>query len=1352
MDELKNNIKRQFETEFNLGGYVINNTHFKSGSSFHSSRYFFVKRFLQNNSNCFRLAKLLKKKLEEIRIVNNTTLIGFGEFTSFLLSTTLKGETQINYAIIERKDESYYWQKRVEFKDNLLIVLPLTYTCSTFIKLNKFILNELKQRKESESKVSTDFIILFSALAIELKEKHEESLNFNVKNLDKTVEYIESLYRPFGWTGILEDTISLRINNVDYTGHSLISLYSKLYVPEKCNICFPSNGEKYEKPLFPTYSNLESPSVIFRTNNFNENYSNLKIDSFIDPESDHNIHLFGHIQVNKSSYLNFIRGNAFYTKNKMEILEYMEPRIIKVIGNNTDRVIFISAQSDFYSSFLEDLSQLESMQSKDIYLLRYEPESEFIENFISLHEHLFILEKTKILYFEDVLSAGKTFKLLSDYIKHARRSNPPFLDEAFSAIITLVDRTTLYTKFELRKKIGAQQNENLTFISYLVLNAPIISAAHLGNPLKKRGNELLKITEYCHIDALKVMFGKEIVKHYPKQLHDVEYTDKFSESIDFFPFSRLEISIDEDIFLLYKNYLSMDKYNLFKLFLIHEINGALSHLLSHDNIEEVERNLASPSEIVKEIILHCTPKVKGIFEKLFITDIKSSKRNLRAENDAIHDLIIKILSRHPYIYYRKIYEGIFEYCLLKLDSLHEIIEKGGVKSFQVFRTLKFYIKRSVELNSNFILSKRFFKYIKLQYDHAKIEEIRNGYRSHLNELRSRPEYLSNTPLSNCIEASLRNKLIQVDSYFSFLQVCFKELVHKNPFGSIVLEEILNSRKLLPEFFDDPKLIDQIVDEKIFSPYFQFTGILKSENIHFIDDLKEFHKRNIHSQLSKGSSYGRVYRIIKLRQQYFYYKKNDPVILNARNFLNHSRHKKDDSKFFDIINSVCKMLRTVSLLELNGKGYPFVSRKTQSPLNDLIEKILVSLIDIIKVESGEGQEYSFFVEYRKKEVGDSSTDNIYSFNERQFNDPMEYERVHSNGIVNSMLYGLTDCTELGNEQTVICAAKNKNGNFISFNNSFRLKNCPNSEIDLDTLINNDKYDIRTGIGLKSLLSAQMVLVFRFAKFNVPPNKINEQQLEGQAVLVVTSNKLATLRNYLDFFSNEKIRLILLIKDELLQFLQNQFDNDAFIDLIDSRKASNFQTSLRHGLSTYTDAIEYLFAEDTSFQPDSDIFKVFYIAIKAIKGQIADEHLNNDHKGMKQEYTLEEILNHFKLIFETTKLGSYKIIFFHEMCIGFDFEKILLHKVVLDVIFPEIIINVKKYSPRYGERDIKIKYVKEEKTFIFSNLIAPNFFKKGQSEYSGLSMATKLLRRLSIGELHKQITDNNFSVHLKLTADD
>ncbi|WP_199142069.1 hypothetical protein, partial [Pedobacter sp. ASV12] len=388
--------------------------------------------------------------------------------------------------------------------NHIVIVLPITCSGATYFKLRKYIESYLLEHDLKDKHIKKDFLNVFTIidkeLAVFLKDELQDIAKLPTQ--DKV-----QLYHSMGWKNASQDEINFELGQV--RAYSLILLESTLHLPEKCESCFPDISGKMpvdEKFLFSTNANFGTPNLVFNLPRFSFSKSAQfefnKVMGFGGSRA--NPHLFGNIRVSNNSYQNFVQGNIFYNNNKESILEFFSERLRQRL-NDVDEVVFVSHDTKYNSLFLEDISRSDALKAKKVTILRYKPSYEFVDNFITLYSRIFN-QKTKIIYFEDVLSGAWTFKITSDYIKYAKQDKSK--NTGFDMVLTLVDRTSNFTEDEILRKLSKGVANHEDIISYFKLNVPIFINV-LEDPLQEKYNMLHQLIKECHLDSLRMIVARD---------------------------------------------------------------------------------------------------------------------------------------------------------------------------------------------------------------------------------------------------------------------------------------------------------------------------------------------------------------------------------------------------------------------------------------------------------------------------------------------------------------------------------------------------------------------------------------------------------------------------------------------------------------------------------------------------------------------------------------------------------------------------------------------------------------------------------------------------------------------------
>lgn len=1341
-------------------GYKIKNGHFEIGRSLHCETYYFIKKFFQSRKNCQDIATILQTTLQQkFKKYPSTTLIGFGNYCGFPLSLVCEHDNHYNYAILENDGDSFAFQSTPHLASDIIIILPVACTCSIYFKLKRYIDNYVNEHHTGSLIINKSFITCFLVVDEQITAGLTDCL-MEIESLQAATE-TKKLYDAYGWLRISDDTVEF----AGATSYSLIQLKSKLYLPEVCPNCFPELSKEEsprEKYLFSTSAHHEAPGLIFNLPNAKDQHPQERSfkEAMAFKANGNNPHLFGNIVSNNNSHINFVHGNIFYNNNKTEILAFFNAKLSAKL-NNIHQIVFITANTKRCSTFLEDIVNGPALKGKEIIILRYDPVNEFVNNFISIYSNIFT-ETSAIIYFEDVLSGGRRFKLFSDYIKHLKK------ESAFHLLLTLIDRTSNFTKDEILQKLSCGTNNHGDLIAYFKLNVPVIGAPHLGDPLKEKYELLIKLTNECHLDALKLTLGKTLQHNKPKTIREQE---ELRED----PNERFYIPMQEDnnaTYLFYQRFFTRQQLNYVKLFLTHEINNVLAR---------TENATSYPSKLQRIF-----DKVKNPIDEILL-DKPGEYEDIRIpsfEQDFIKDVILGILSKPPFTYYEEIYREVFAYSIHELQN-HDRKDKNTAEKkidSGEFIKLKRLIRRSIKLNSNYILSHNFLSNIKKDYALTNISDILKIYKDKYLKLPdNEDEY------NIIMKFNLEYKYRQLVSYNYFLLSCFKTLIFRNPGRSIRLEHLLNSAELQPDDIGTGQ--KNVSDEdalKILwrSPYYLFNRIVKAENIFLLNELKEFHKQQIKLYNPKKNKdglyliYSKEVKISSLNAYYFKHKKNNSIINNARRLISESTSKRSPKQeantheqpknsqkllkdYYNIRHSVCAMLKVINVLELganNNTEEEHHERIREGKLNKEIRTILDAVLEILKpgIDNGE-LKYAFFIEYRESQRNAS---NVYPVMSISGNDS-DYDHLtielDKAGLIYNMLYGMTETIDGYNPQTLLFAGRLSDGSIHSFQEKYFKDDqdkTPYLQIRTDEQLNGrslpfgemfkkDEWDGKAKTGLKMLSNSNMTLIFRLSNL-IPPNQLeNDYKIKGEAVLVITNTAPTTRQNFLEFMNIEKIRLLLLIKEELLAYLQKQFDYDSFIEALENRKQIIYRRKLEHGLNGYLETQDIFFSQAIKNWQGEEKNKtktLYNIVKRAIQGQIMFKSKNDEPLN---PYPCSEILEKMGYIFECKHLGGGAISFKKIKQKGFNTtDTIYMHPSVLEVVIPEIIINVKKCSSRLVDDGITISYNQDTKRLTFENDIRDGFLNRNQSkEFGGLEMCKQIMAKLKYEPLITKPEDNN-----------
>ena len=230
------NLKYKDNGQAKIKAILNPESHFENGHFLHSTQYYFAKRYFQNSDNCDKLAILLANKIKNLKLTN-ITLVGFRNYTGLLLNKTTEllrsAGHKIDYAIVEPLDgNGFTWQFIPDFSNintNFVIVLPITCTCSTYLRIRSYLLRQIhsylneafpqsRRRVKGEWSVRRNFFNIFLIQDTRLKKQTEPvyinkpktgyKSNSGGTALDIVRAELSELYSGFNWERIDLDKIS----------------------------------------------------------------------------------------------------------------------------------------------------------------------------------------------------------------------------------------------------------------------------------------------------------------------------------------------------------------------------------------------------------------------------------------------------------------------------------------------------------------------------------------------------------------------------------------------------------------------------------------------------------------------------------------------------------------------------------------------------------------------------------------------------------------------------------------------------------------------------------------------------------------------------------------------------------------------------------------------------------------------------------------------------------------------------------------------------------------------------------------------------------------------------------------
>ena len=459
-----------------------------------------------------------------------------------------------------------------------------------------------------------------------------------------------------------------------------------------------------------------------------------------------------------------------------------------------------------------------------------------------------------------------------------------------------------------------------------------------------------------------------------------------------------------------------------------------------------------------------------------------------------------------------------------------------------------------------------------------------------------------------------------------------------------------------------------------------------------------------------------------------------------------------------------------MLKASTRLMPHREPNQKSGIIDELKGIIEDVVRIIQpgldengIDPGSEEsclKYALCFTKKEKSLSEDKTSKIYTITSES--DALKTEISH-NWLIYNLIHGLYDTTNYIEEVEEITEGRGKlNGiqsmlacvkdgdEYVSFKDMY-YGTTTKENFGGKSFSDYYEQDCRNSgneTGISILNDAEMCLFFRMARFNENKKNRRERDLVGEAVLVITCKNEAILRNYLDFMSNEKVRLLLLIKEELLDYLDRLMNTDTFIDLVAKTTDLAYKQSLNHMVSNYFKAIESLLATENH---------LIISLLTTLRYHILeswDEHTYNSTSLVKYDSKkLKEKIEQYMKIPYVADFG----LFLSDTCSEPNHYKLVIneknfkcHRIVYEVVFVEMIINMRRRLCGLDdsiEKEIRIEISDDE--VVFTNPYNPDR-QPPSKRNGGMAMCNNILRKLGLSEITPEGDEKNknFKVVVKI----
>lgn len=797
-------LEEKHNDHTNNRGYKISNTHFRLGSKIHISDFYYAKKLFQNSFFTTPLAFSIAqdifethiKKLHNINeVANSFTLVGYEEYSSFLVSSIRnflekfivdffsKIDIQkkdliikINHLIIDKDGNISIDSSKLQQK--VLLIIPIASTFKTALKIEDQ-LNEIIQNYKKNLEVVS--VISNSQIIVWVGHRDENKLIFenyfdNNGNVIKN-ELKQNIYENHDWVKIdkINKLVKLKRYNVrdikdnERTQKYLVPVYTTWHESDACKLCYPINANE-EKCLIETGKASITPQVIFgfpKTKQYNsilKNTANLQL-------SLDGALLYGYLSKRANNYLFYTRTGKVVEKNETVIERWIEE--IKTQTKDyfyNQKVVIVTPNTGSKSKFLDLIN--EHLFEYAANCITISLKEDYIENAETLYSDG-IFNADIVVYVDDVLSTIKSFLEVNYIIKYIR--DKINTGKGIDFCISLINRMSFEDEDNLQLKLAdlnhfGHEKQNNVFKDKLIYlqkdYLPNIEEANNEFPLKLEREKYKNLEKNSSLDQVRNHFHnkrsklqkRDLLKSIPEDIKDYS-----------FDFSRKRKKRNKKLY----QYLLLNA--LYRIFKFEPFENLKKYKDDRDNdlreyFPVLENDLEKNKKIGKNSLIKLIDRITEILKKDY-----QHQYTIQENKGNIDFVILKVICSTPLIYYKPIRENALNWIFIKLEELLKKINelsdirhfyKVNVNSdFSYYQDLKFLLKKSVKLRSNFIIHSGTFEFYKELIDNINAVKNWNAlkkenqlFRKELQKLTTNTEYLSNPYIHKKLYDFVRNNL------------------------------------------------------------------------------------------------------------------------------------------------------------------------------------------------------------------------------------------------------------------------------------------------------------------------------------------------------------------------------------------------------------------------------------------------------------------------------------------------------------------------------------------------------------------------------------------------------------------
>jgi hypothetical protein len=753
--------------------YRMKNAHFKLGSKIHITDFIYARKMYQQNYFVDIFADEVVNYIKE-NIQNGDytlqesedhktriTLIGYASYSQMLLNKiVLKiqidndiqiDNENINYDLLSDVDTARFLKKETIY-ENILIIVPITTTFSTGIKIEQAILHKALNDQKPKNIEYDDYIKTFNFLEPyvnlilispgNLEEpnyvvKLNEYLNTDDESDEKNREYPCKLFK---WKNVdttkkeitIETDTSLRESKAGDKKKRkekyFYSIKSEWYVPDSCPHCFPDKEKLIEeKLLLETDKTSVTPKLQLDlprsyTSHKQRNDKKTKNNVYIKEDS----HKCSHYEHLNEHFLHYINAKTFFDTYPKEVNSWTKAykEVIRwYCSSNFEEVLLISPSRGNNIFFVDFINR--TLFENKAKIISYEVEEDYIENYQKFFKN-YIKDSTIIFYVDTFLKSGGTFRLVNNFLKYCKLEFGESSRNPCDGLFFLISKANNYVRNNVSSLLKTEKN----FFCFHELYIQNIEKKTC--PLCLEQERYKKLAEDSILDTVRHYFLNKVNRLRTREVGSIKEEEEKDRGLTDWKKYHPLVKDSELIVFPWENDASPETKQLYETFIeedpSHSLPGRkylkiliehkLNYLLSND--EDIIRRIGKDEDILtlanKKNIQFNKDLLSDIIEKIkkevpFNGWIKywanTNKPTLRIFNNIFEEVVLKVFTLQPFINSMPVKKRVFAWILIQLDEhIKDLVNPSKQIDFDTFRKLKFLMRRATLLNSNYIIRQK----------------------------------------------------------------------------------------------------------------------------------------------------------------------------------------------------------------------------------------------------------------------------------------------------------------------------------------------------------------------------------------------------------------------------------------------------------------------------------------------------------------------------------------------------------------------------------------------------------------------------------------------------------------------